>query len=141
SNRMKDMEFILRFFALYHDGAGYKKPMKQFLNTYMHRNRQLAEQSAEQLRSDFEIPIQRIAAAIGDRAFRPKERLNAAVYEAVMVGVSRRLTSGDVCDEALRASYDRLIEDAEFERATETGTADEERVRARLELATRYFGG
>ncbi len=139
SNRMKDMEFILRFFALYYDGARYKKPMKQFLNTYMHSNRELAQQSAEQLRADFETPIQKIADVIGDRAFRPKERLNAAVYEAVMIGVSRRLTSGDVSDDALRASYEGLMEDAEFENATETGTADEERVRARLELATRYF--
>ena len=141
SNRMKDMEFILRFFALYYDGAGYKKPMKQFLNTYMHRNQQLTRQSAKQLRPDFERPIERIAAVIGDRAFRPKKRLNAAVYEAVMVGLSRRLTSGNVSDDALRASYEGLMEDAEFENATETGTADEERVRARLELATRYFGG
>jgi hypothetical protein len=39
SNRLKDQELILRFFALFYDGDSYHEPMKEFLNEFMGRNR------------------------------------------------------------------------------------------------------
>ncbi|USB33934.1 DUF262 domain-containing protein [Paenibacillus sp. YPG26] len=41
SNRLKDQELILRIIALYFDLDNYKKPLKEFLNKYMAKNRSL----------------------------------------------------------------------------------------------------
>ena len=35
----KDVLYILRYMALYHDGNKYKKPMKEFLSTFMSKHR------------------------------------------------------------------------------------------------------
>ena len=42
SRHLKDMELILRFFAFYYRAGDYKSPMKEFLNTYMASNKDLA---------------------------------------------------------------------------------------------------
>ena len=49
SRRLKDMELILRFFAFYYRAGDYKSPMKEFLNTYMARNKDLACQGKSEL--------------------------------------------------------------------------------------------
>ena len=41
SNRLKDQELILRFFALYHEGERYQESMKEFLNNFMGKNKDL----------------------------------------------------------------------------------------------------
>lgn len=41
SNRLKDQELILRFFAMYHDGEGYQESMKEFLNNFMGKQKDL----------------------------------------------------------------------------------------------------
>ena len=53
STRMKDQEFILRFFAMYLFRKEYEKPLKGFLNTYMSANRYLGLHSKELLQKIF----------------------------------------------------------------------------------------
>jgi hypothetical protein len=74
STRLKDIELILRFFALYFYGQQYTSPMKGFLKRYMAQNQDLSRQSAELLRETFTACVSAIHAGIGPRAFRPKER-------------------------------------------------------------------
>ena len=52
-NRRRDIELILRFFALYFDAGIYEKPMVLFLNAYMGRNRRLKRQPQELLERVF----------------------------------------------------------------------------------------
>ena len=72
SPRLKDLELILRFFALLFYAASYRRPMKDFLNRYMAANRTLQKQSEEQLRSIFETTVSMIHRTVGVGAFRPK---------------------------------------------------------------------
>jgi hypothetical protein len=137
---MRDQELILRFLALYFSGYGYSRPMKGFLNAFMGRNKHLKAISAESMRSVFVPTIETIHAAIGKRAFRLARVLNAAVFDAVMIGVARRLVSGPITDLLqLKDSYARLLEDRSFLYVAERATADEESVSARLRLATDAF--
>ena len=53
SNRLKDMEMILRFFAFYYYAAQYNRPMKDFLNRYMASNRNLERQTEAELQEVF----------------------------------------------------------------------------------------
>jgi hypothetical protein len=141
SPRFKDHELIVRFFALLYYGDQYKRPMKVFLNRYMATNRDLERQSAGQLKSIFEKTVSAFREAKGDRVFRVPRNLNAAVFDAAMTGLARRLNDIDeVTDyEGLADAYDSLVADDDFLAAVERATADEESVRTRLGKATEAF--
>lgn len=140
SKRMRDAELVLRFLALHFEGDRYSKPMKSFLNAFMARHRDPGDSELGRMRDVFVETIGVVAEVLGKRAFRPQTQLNAAVYEAVMVGLARRLSSGPLIDHAgFEAAYSRLLEKPDFKEATETGTSSEVNVDARLTLATQAF--
>jgi hypothetical protein len=142
SPRLKDIELILRFLALYFYAASYRRPMKEFLNRYMASNRDLQKQPEEDLRRIFETTVSTILRIIGVRAFRPKNAVNAAVLDSVMVGVASRQASGlTTSDESLKAAYAALLASSQFQDATTKATADEENVRKRVQLAKEFFAG
>ena len=114
--------------------------MKEFLNRYMAANRDLGNQNSEELTGVFDATVSTIVEAIGARAFRPRSALNAAVLDAVMVGLAARLQSSpNVNNGDLAERYGKLVALREFQQATERSTADEESVRQRLRLAREAF--
>jgi hypothetical protein len=138
--RSKDKELILRFFALFYDLDKYERPMEGALNGYMARNRRLQRQSAEELSRTFLPTVGIISEALGGEAFRPIRAINAAVYDAVMVGVARRLQNGPpLTTDHLREIYSRLLNDDAFKQGYNYSTADQERLNARIKLASDYF--
>ena len=140
-DRMKDQENILRFFALYYNYEKYEKPMQEFLNKYMRRNKHLKIQSKTQLEYIFTKSIDIIYQCLGKEAFKPKKKLNAAVFDAVMVGAAKRLEKGELCDlEALKEKYESLLNEGVFISATSRGgTASADRVRNRITMAVKAF--
>ena len=139
---MRDQELILRFLALFYASHDYSRPMKAFLNNFMGGNRQLDRVGKPELAEAFVPTINTIRDALGRRAFRLAKAFNAAVFDAVMVGVARRLQRGRIVDSRqLREKYEHLIKNADFLAVAERATADEESVSKRLELATSAFEG
>jgi hypothetical protein len=141
SNRMRDQELILRFLALYFNVDEYQRPMEGFLNSYMASNRHLRRQSAEKIREIFVNTVETISEHLsGKKAFRPRGILIAAIYDAVMVGIARRLAQGKINDfEELRRRYEELLKDQKLIMASETHTSDEDNVNTRIKLATDAF--
>lgn len=142
NNHMRDQELILRFFALYYGSDRYSEPMRTFLDNYMSNNRDLSEQSSDELESLFRSTISSILECLGTRSFRfrQKRALNAAVFDSVMVGVARRLSFGNISNcSLLRQRYDALLGNESYVSSTTRTTADAERVRNRLQLATETF--
>jgi hypothetical protein len=140
STRLKDQELILRFFALYEDSSAYRRPVKGFLNDYLAKNVARTADDASALIAAFRQTADTISGSVGSRAFRPVRAINAAVLDAVMVGVARRLAAGPVTDStALTSAYDGLLAVKEFQEATGSSTAAEESVSSRLSLATAAF--
>jgi Protein of unknown function DUF262 len=141
NKRLKDQELILRFLALFYELDTYERPMNEFLNTFMAKHRDLDEGRQTEFASVFEAAVQAAHGSLGDRAFRPERSLNAAVYDAVMVGLAKRLKDRPVPPEAekIRDAYDRLLADDEFQQAFRKATSDEESVKTRIRLATAYF--
>jgi hypothetical protein len=140
SKRLKDMEMILRFFAFFYYAHAYRSPMKDFLNRYMAKNRDLAHQGEKELIATFNNTVTVIAEAIGHRAFRPELALNAAVIDSVMTAVARRLATGPITsNDDLRRSYEALLRNSEYRDAVETGTSQEAKVAKRLDEATKAF--
>ena len=150
--RMKDQELILRFLALHcasidYDGDNektitYQKPMKSFLNEFMKQNRQINNIKKEQIINIFNHSIETIHNSIGLRAFRPKKGLNAAVLDAVLVGISRRLERGLINQlDQVKLEYNNLLKNQSFlYNSTETARTTETLiVKTRLKLAIDAF--
>ena len=140
SNRLKDMEMILRFFAFCFFSHDYNRPMKDFLNRYMASNRNLQRQPEAELREVFRRTISVLENALGWKAFRPKRVVNAAVVDSLMVGVASRLKHGPIEKlEQLQVRYESLLADEDYLSAIETGTSDENSVETRMRLAREAF--
>lgn len=141
SNTLKDHELILRFLALRFAQAEYKSPMKDFLTLYAKSNVALDKQDEATVRSAFTQTVDLVHAALGPKAFRITNALNAAVFDSVMVGISYRIAAGGDIDKAkLAVAYKELLNEAEYYQAVSKATAREDQVQARLNIAIKTFG-
>ena len=140
SRRMRDQELVLRFFALLHWRERYKRTMKEFLNNFMKKHRNIDEETEQSFIASFQNSIKAIRLGAGDRAFRPARALNAAVYDAVMVGVMARLAQSPIQDfDRLGKQYRSLLERQDFTQLTQSRTTDETIVADRIKLAIEVF--
>lgn len=140
NSRLKDVEIILRFLALYYYRKNYKKPMKSFLNKYMAINRHLEKQSDGEISRIFTNTVEEISEHIGPSAFRPLSALNVAVADSVMVGVATRLKKGKITNKKeFKKAHVELLKNQSYIDLISGSTADEENVRKRLEMAIEAF--
>jgi len=138
--RLKDQEQILRFLALYTENATYKRPLKGFLNSFLKRHRNLEDLDMPALVQLFKDVCSVLAESAGREAFRTGGGVNAAMVDAVMIGVARRVREGDRPDaRKLKRALDQLKADADFLASVARATADEDRVATRLQKATDAF--
>jgi hypothetical protein len=131
--RQRDVELILRFFALLGNADGYEKPMKDFLNKYMKQHQHATTEAAEELARVFRTVISRIHSSLGERPFHIRAGLNAAVFDAVSVAFGRHIEEDVPPDIAGR--YASLIADNEFLDWVSKATTDKETVSNRLDRA------
>lgn len=142
SKRMRDQELILRFLALFDWSDRYQRPMKEFLNKYMGKYRNLSDDLQDEVGLRFTSAIATIHATLGNQAFKPRRALNAAIFDAVMVGVAKRLEQGPIKDtKGLRGAYEILLATDEFKAMTESRTTDEPIVKGRVSAAIAAFAG
>jgi len=128
--RMRDIELILRFFALAADSGSYTKPMKEFLNTFMARHRW--DSDAETYRTTFMGTVKRIVHSLGSKPFHIRRRgINAAVFDCVMVAFSQSAP----IPEDIRERFQTLLKNPSFVEATTAGTTDVDTLKRRIGLA------
>lgn len=141
SNRLKDQEFILRFFAMKFYRNKYKKPLKGFLNLYMAKNRNLTINTSEQLSESFTTTIDYILQVLGKKAFRPSNIINASVYDSIMVGVSHMLENRKpiMKEDEFLYNYEKLLNNNDYIDATNDATSDNPVVEKRMNMAIKAF--
>ena len=140
SKRQKDQELVLRFLAFYFEGERYRGPIREFLNQFAAKHRNLGEPLWSQFRDVFLDSIQTAYGALGDRAFRPKSLLNAAVFDSVMVGIAKRIEQKPVSNlEQLKDAYDALLTDEKFVSGFKVSTSNAENVKTRFACARTAF--
>lgn len=141
SPRRKDQELVLRFLALYYFADKYQRPMRDFLNRYTTRNRNLRLQGKDELTQAFVRTVELLAEDVGPSAFRPVRSLNAAAFDAVMVGTARRLASGPVANPSvLPELLKKLFDSEDFKENYMNATTDPDHVAKRIEIATEVLG-
>jgi Protein of unknown function DUF262 len=141
NTRLKDQELILRFLAMMRRADKYSRPMRDFLNDFTAECSDPGPQLLEEMKNLFTAAIRVCALAKGKAAFRPSRALNAAVFEAVMVGIATRISVQKRFPDipSVGKAYDKLLSDSKFIRACERATADEESVKTRQSLSIEAF--
>jgi len=142
NSRFKDQELILRALAMIGNRDKYSAPMRDFLNDFASDEEKTVSPTAlEELKRLFRASIDIIFKAKGRSAFRPDRALNAAVLEAVVVGLSERIRSKSIDPDITKValSYDALLKNENFTKAISTATAREENVETRQREAIEAF--
>lgn len=137
-DRQRDEELILRFLALYFEFERYRPSMARFLNEFMKENQNLKKRDKKEISSVFEDTVSTIHEKIGEKAFKPQSTVNAAVLDAVMVGVARRLHKVDITA-SLERKHKELLLNPDFDFAISGGTSRADKVRQRITLSTQAF--
>ncbi|AJX32397.1 DUF262 domain-containing protein [Burkholderia oklahomensis] len=140
---MKDVEILLRGFALLVDGENYAPSMVKFLNQFSRKAKFKSADDNKYLLNLFDGFLRACANLPGDAFMNKKNgRFNVALYESVFAGA---------CEEALHERRDikrdidagKLIElegDGEFAGALQKSTTDAKNVKKRLERAKAIVG-
>lgn len=141
SPRIRDQELVLRIIALYFNATNYKRPLKRFLNDFAASYRDMSNFNGDAVRTRFTQTAELLNNTVGkDGLRRTGYQINAALTEALFVGLMRRLDHGDPIPPGAVSGAVALIRgNEELQEAIARATADEENVRTRLEVATAAF--
>jgi uncharacterized protein with ParB-like and HNH nuclease domain len=136
--RQRDVELILRFFALKHALDEYKKPLKDFLSTFMFKYRNPSSAKLRQFREEFEGTTDALLEHLGPKPFHLRAGLNAAAFDSVAVAFSNHL--GKIPKD-IGKRFGQLKADRDFEKRISSATTDEESLSQRMtKAATTLFG-
>lgn len=141
SQRLKDIELILRFFAFRDSLSSYTKPMKLFLTNFMSQNRNMGTQALYQKDEIWNNLIDRLSSALPVKPFRPGGRaLNAAFWDSFSVAASQQISADPATtNDKIRRAYLSLESSKEFIALISSSTSDDESVKRRFKLAKEAF--
>ena len=131
-----DVELVLRVFAFIKGASTYEKPMKEFLNKVMKKNRHGDTPDIQEFKNLFPLVTKRLVDVLGSKPFHIRGRLNASMVDAVM---STLIQNYNGIPENLGKRYGKLINDAKLETLTTIGTTDPATVRQRFKLVKKYL--
>jgi uncharacterized protein with ParB-like and HNH nuclease domain len=138
NNRLKDQEMILRFFAMYTLLSDYNKPLKEFLNKFNGRYKNPTDDEIERLSDVFKRTTDLILEKFGKNAFKPDRVFNAAAFEVLMIGISKRLDSNIEFDSIVKNLGD-LYKSQEFIDSITRATSDDKVVEQRHRLFNEFI--
>ncbi len=128
----KDVELILRLFALSNFILQYEKPMKEFLNKVATKHKNSTSKSLTEFVSNFPKASKLIATSIGEKAFHIRGPLNTSAMDSVFSVVINNLTK---IPNNFEARYKKLVVDQTFVDYTSLGTTDTKTVKERYKYA------
>lgn len=135
---LKDVELILRGFAMLLVGDKYAPSMVQFLNRFSEGAKQYDEDKISYLHDVF-VSFLQASSGLPDRAFinEGNNRFNVALYEATFTVICEPAIAEDdvVRGKIVASSVAALSQDGEFQAAAAKGAADSTNVMKRLSRA------
>lgn len=140
---MKDIEILLRGFAVLVDGRNYAPSMVKFLNQFSNKCKPQAAGRNEYFRKLFESFLD-ACSSLADDAFknRKNKRFNVALYEAVFAAACERAFSEKciVSGTLDSARMQTLATDQAFVLASQEGTTQTKNLMKRLSRARAIVG-
>lgn len=134
---MKDVEMLLRGFAMLVGGANYKPSMVKFLNKFSNDAKSFSEQKVKHLENLFDSFLNSCQ-NLNERAFTGKtNRINISIYEAVFTAVCGASYDEGSLNVPLitKEQLNILKDDEDVKNATISKTANKTNVETRLRRA------
>lgn len=131
-----DVELVLRVFALSTYLAEYEKPMKEFLNMAMMRNRNANNTATKLFKTRFPVIAEQIVNDIGEKPFHKRGPMNTAILDATFCTL---LIHFDRRPKNLSDRFAAFMLDEDLDELTTVGTTDKNTVIARLKLAKTFL--
>ena len=135
----KDVEILLRLFALAGAVDKYETPMKEFLNSAMRKHIEGNTKKAETFFTVFPKVTAMIVSALTAKPFHLRGPLNSSALDAVMCVLIERLS--DINTDELANRYKTLSENKAFRDLALVSTTDTKTLQARVELARKALLG
>ncbi len=132
----RDIELILRFMALFRWGEKYKKPMKDFLSSFMRRNRNPDDRYIDTERTRFKQICEIIYDRLGEKSFHPRGSLNASACDAILVAFARNISK---IPDDIQSRHKSLLKNSNFLDCISISTTDVEVVKKRLLIAEKIL--
>jgi len=127
----KDIELILRIFSLSEKWQEYEKPMKEYLNINMEKDRDGISGRVKRFVTLFPKATAIIIAQLGDKPFHARGPLNSAILDSVFCTILDHL---DKVPANLKDRYKELLGDSVYKEATFSSTSDASVLKKRFKL-------
>ena len=134
----KDVELVLRIFGLAYFFDDYDKPMKEFLNRTMSREKEGSSNEIKGFVAAFPKIAEIIVSSFGERPFHVRGPLNSSALDAVFATLLRAKKALPV---DLSRRYLKLKQDGTFTETTFYSTSDLSVVKRRFEAARTHLLG
>lgn len=139
-SRYKDVETILRFYALYEDFESYKAPMPSFLNRYMEENRNIVESKKLELSRLFRMTMEQLIDDCGDTLFKNSGTFLLSKFDAVTVGLARAIATGKTFSKGeVESKITELLQNEKYKDSTIEFINDTGNVTGRINAAIEIF--
>lgn len=132
----KDVELILRVFAIAERGDGYEKPMKEFLNKQMGLHKTGKDAKSLAFKKAFVEICDLVAQKFPAKPFHIRGPINLAVLDSVMGTLIKYRSK---LPDDLPARYRKLTADKSYQNVVFYNTSDAVSVEERLALAKKYL--
>lgn len=134
--RQRDIELVLSVFSLVGNWRKYEKPMKEFLNVHMKRNRKAGSARVRKFVAVFPKVTKYVRKRLGEKPFHLRGPLNRSVLESVL---AITIENFDRLPNDYKERFDRLLLDDGFNETTYLGTTDAVVLNKRFEIIRQYL--
>lgn len=154
-SRMRDMEYILRFFALtskaYLSDTREKISLRRFLDLYMKANANAAQNQLDELRERFTAAIDLVTSAYGPNAFHnisPTDsekfvpKFSPTIFDSTLIAADYVVHVGGIqLPQNARDARKALLLNPEYKTAISQETMKRDSISKRVSLACRHLFG
>lgn len=141
-DKFRDVEVLLRSYALLYDGELYSGSMIRFLNRFSKEAQGFDGEKIEQSKKLF-FDFISVCADIDKKDFLTQTgSFNVSLFDAVFVTISEKILADGIEQAAItQDAFDALKKDENFKNAITHSTSHVESVKTRLRLAHKYLYG
>ena len=141
-DKFRDVEVLLRSFALLYDEKSYTGSMVQFLNRFSKAAQKFEKEEVEKCKQVFEDFLT-VCEPIDPKEFLTKTgSFNVSLFDSVFVVIAKRIILSGVDSSKISSkAFDSLKNDATFRNAITHSTSHVDSVKSRLSLARKYLYG
>ncbi|MEP3277660.1 MAG: DUF262 domain-containing protein [Stappiaceae bacterium] len=132
----RDVEFILRIFAFFENVEKYEKPMKEFLNNTMQKNKEANSENFITFKNNFEMACEKIVNFFDEKPFHVRGPINLASLDSAFTECVKN-PGGDF--KAASAKYKLLLGEEDFQNSIFFNTSDLIAVSFRMKAVQRMF--